>query len=143
MKGIRVLAVVVGLIVDVAGGALVGVVRVIVAAVIAVTTRGASGAAAAVLSAAHSPVYQALGLLGTTFFVGVGGYVAARMSRPNGVSNAIAVAILDLALSITLFVAMPGVTPIWKAILGAVVTIPAAWIGARLAEPTPTAGAGI
>ena len=47
---------------------LVGVVRVIVAAVIAVTTRGASGAAAAVLSTAHSPVYQALGLLGTTFF---------------------------------------------------------------------------
>jgi MFS family permease len=123
-------AIVAGLLVDVGGSVVVGIVLGVVVAIIAVVNVGPS---AETLGALRSNVWvKAIGLVGTTFFTGLGGYVAARLSKPNGMKNAVAVGVLSLLLGIVLAVLLPGITPRWKLIAGLIITIPAAFAGGRL-----------
>lgn len=130
-KVMKVKAIIVGLLVDVVGSVVVGMVLGVLAAIIAISKGGASPETLAALRA--NVLVKALGLVGTTFFTALGGYVAARLSKPNGVKNAVAVGILSLAITIVLAAVMPGVTPKWKLIVGLLVTVPAAFIGGQIA----------
>ena len=124
-------AIIVGLLVDVIGSVVVGIVLGVVVAVVAVAKGGASPEA---LGALRANVFvKGFGLIGTTFFTALGGYIAARLSKPNGIRNAVAVGVLSLLLGIALAALMPGVTPRWKLIAGLVVTVPAAFFGGRIA----------
>ena len=83
-------------------------------------------------AASHAGV-KAVGLAGTLFFTGLGSYVAARMSAPHEMANALAVGGLSLLLALGLVVAMPGVSPLWKIVAGVILTIPVALLGGFLA----------
>ena len=134
-------AIIVGLLVDIAGSVVVGIVLGVVVAIIAIAMGVTSPDA---VGALRANVYlKAIGLVGTTFFTCLGGFVAARMSRPHGVKNAVAVGVLSLAFGIALALAMPGITPMWKLIAGLILTLPAALVGGRIgngnAQPQPQA----
>ena len=74
-----------------------------------------------------------VGVLESTFFTGLGGYVAARLSLPDGLINSIVVGILSVLIGIVLVIIVPGVTPDWKLLVGAILAIPAAVLGGKIA----------
>lgn len=123
-------AIVVGLLVDLGGSTAVGIALGIVVAVIGVSQGITSPEALMDLGA--NVHLKAIGLVGTTLSTCLGSFAAARMSRPHGVRNAVAVGVLSLALGIVLALAMPGLTPKWKVIAGLILTLPAAFVGGRL-----------
>jgi hypothetical protein len=125
-------AIIVGLLIDIAGSAVVGIVLGIGVALVAVATGSATPEAIGALGA--NVFVKAIGLAGTTFFTALGGYVAARMSKPNGIRSALAVGVISLLLGVALAVALPGVTPQWKLIAGLLLTLPAAFVGGRIAK---------
>jgi hypothetical protein len=124
-------AVIVGLLVDVVGSVVVGIILGVLVAIIAIIKGGASPESLGALRA--NVLVKAVGLVGTTCFTALGGYVAARLSKPNEMKNAVAVGVLSLLLAIGLAAVMPGITPRWKLIAGLIVTVPAAFIGGRIA----------
>ena len=127
-------AIIVGLLVDIGGSVVVGIVLGIVVGIIAVA-RGSTSPEA--LVALRANVYlKAIGLVGTTLSTGLGGYLAARMSRPNGLKNALVVGTISLILGIALALTMPGITPKWKLIAGLLLTLPAASVGGWIATGT-------
>lgn len=134
-------AIIVGLLVDLGGSTAVGIALGIVVAVIGVSQGITSPEDLRDLGA--NVHLKAIGLIGTTLSTCLGGFAAARMSRPHGVRNAVAVGVLSLALGIVLALAMPGLTPKWKVIAGLILTLPAAFVGGRLgnrnAQPSPPA----
>ena len=128
---IRPKAVLIGLLVDIGGSLLVGFLLGVVVVAIAAATHQMSPAQLAHL-AANVPL-KIVGLIGTLLATFVGGYVAARIGRPHAVPNALAVGVISLLLGILLWLREPvGVTPLWKAISGLLLTIPAA-LGGGLA----------
>ena len=132
MKNIKLKAVAVGILIDIVGSTLVGI---LIGAFIGIIGKTSGDASMAHLKALQTSIpLKLLGLLGTTFFTGLGGYFAARLSPPNGFSNSLAVGIVSLMLGIVLSVILPGVTPPWKVIIGLILTIPAAVIGGRIAN---------
>ena len=131
LKKFNIKAVAAGLITDIVGSVAVGLALAILVAVVASIGGDASPNNLAVL---RGNIYlRVIGLLGTTFFTGLGGYVAARMSRPNGISNSLAVGLLSVVLGIILAISAPGITPIWKLLIGLILTIPAALAGGKFA----------
>lgn len=131
LKNIRFKAVAAGMIIDIAGSIAVGFAIVIYIAVVASNSGDTSLAHFTILK--DNVYLRLLGLLGTIFFTGLGGYVAARLSRPNGLCNSLAVGLLGILLGTVLFISMPGIAPKWKFTLGVILTIPAALIGGRIA----------
>ena len=134
MSGIRLKAILLGLLTDVTGSVLVGLALGALMAVMAAASGDTSRNHLAALLA--NPVVKLVGLAGTTFSTALGGYVASRLSRANGIQNSLAVGVLSIVLAVALAVLRPGVTPAWKLALGVVVTIPAALLGGRLATRT-------
>lgn len=132
MKRIKPKAVLLGVLVDLGGSIVVGLVLAIAVAVVAGLGGDLSPGRMADLRS--NSYLKLVGLIGTTFSTGLGGYVAARQSRPHGVSNAVAVGIVSLLLGITIAVLFPGVSPVWKVAAGAIVTLPAAYLGGRIAD---------
>jgi len=130
-KNINIKAVTAGLLTDIIGSTAVGFAIAICIGVIASKSGNTSPEHLAVL---RDNIYLRLsGLGGTTFFTGLGGYVAARMSKPNGIFNSLILGVICVLLGIVLAILMPGVTPIWKLLTGLILTVPAAWIGGRIA----------
>jgi hypothetical protein len=130
-KNIRIKAVAAGLLTDIVGSTAVGFVIAIYIVVIASKSGDASPEHLAALR--NNFYLKLIGLVGTTFFTGLGGYVAARMSKPNGIFNSIILGVICTLLGIALAVSMPGITPIWKLLTGLILTIPAAWAGGKIA----------
>jgi len=79
-------------------------------------------------------IVRLIGLFGTTFFTGIGGYVAAKMSHPNGFSNSLVVGLVSVLLAVLLATAAPGMTPLWKLLIGLLATVPAALAGGYVAQ---------
>ena len=132
MKRIKIKAVIAGLATDIVGSIVVGVVFGILVVFIA---KNSGGVTPENLKTIKSNIFlEFAGLLGTTFFTALGGYVAAKLSKPNGSINALAVGFLSLTLGITLALLAPNVSPSWKVILGIIVTVPAAFIGSLVAS---------
>lgn len=131
MKTIRIKAVVAGLLTDIVGGVAVGIVLGVLIAILASHDGDTSPAHLIALRA--NLFIKVAGLFGTTFFTVLGGYVAARLSMPDWLSNSAAVGLISLLLGILLAVLQPGVTPLWKLFLGLLATVPAALIGGRFA----------
>jgi FtsH-binding integral membrane protein len=124
-------AVIVGLLIDILGSFAVGIALAIVVVVAAIAKGDVSPAALAAMQA--HVLLRAVGLVGTLFCTALGGYAAARLSKPSGIINAIAVGCASLLLAMVLAAAAPGVTPPWKLIAGLVLTVPAAYCGGRIA----------
>lgn len=132
IKGLVPKAVAIGVVVDFCGSILVGLVLGVTAAIIA----GASGDPSPqhVQGLVANSYLKLVGLVGTAFFTGFGAYLAAKRSRPNGLTNALCVGVISLVLGITLAILKPGVTPMWKLVAGLVLTLPAAYAGGRFSE---------
>jgi hypothetical protein len=131
MKHINLRAVGLGLLVDISGSIGVGIALGILIAAIAAYDHDVSPAHMTALRANF--FLRLLGLIGTTLFTALGGYVAARRTVPHGLANALAVGAVSLCLGITLALIAPGVTPIWKLVAGILATVPAAWLGGYVA----------
>jgi hypothetical protein len=128
-KDIRIKAVVVGVLIDIVGSILLGVALGILVVAINGTTTSAEN-----LAALNDNVYVDLfGLLGSIFCTALGGYVAARMTLPDGFINSLAVGVLSVVLGIILVLLVPGITPAWKILVGVLLTIPAALVGGKIA----------
>jgi hypothetical protein len=132
MKHLSIRAVAIGVLVDLAGSVATGVALGIFVAIIAASTHTLSPEHMAALRNTFS--VKLLGLVGTTFFTGLGGYVAARKTLPNGLVNSLAVGLVSLCLGISLAILVPGVTPLWKLIAGVILTVPAACVGGYVAS---------
>ena len=124
-------AVLLGLLTDIVGSICVGFGLAIILGIMA--------AASGDLSPAHIEALRQnfflrlSGLIGTTFFTALGGYVAARIAKETPLANSFAVGILSLVLAITLAASSAGVSPLWKVISGCIATIPAALLGGHFA----------
>jgi hypothetical protein len=129
MKRIKPKAVLLGVLVDLGGSIVVGLVLAIAVAVMAGLGGDLSPGRMADLRS--NSYLKLVGLIGTTFSTGLGG---SRQSRPHGDSNAVTVGIVSLLLGITIAVLFPGVSPAWKVVAGAIVTLPAAYLGGRIAN---------
>ena len=131
MKGTRLTAVMAGLFIDVAGSALAGVVG---GLVIGHLWRHSVDRSYEHWVALRFNFYlEFFGFCGTTFSTALGGYVAALLAPANPIANSLAVGVLSLFLGMALTILFPGVVPLWKAIAGASLTIPAALAGGYLA----------
>lgn len=128
-KDIRIKAVAAGLATDI-GGSVVGA---IVLAILVIVLNGGETSPEHLATLKDNIYVNLFGVLVSTFFTGLGGYVAARLSRPDGLINAITVGILSVLLGIVLMVLVPGVTPDWHLLLGAILAIPAALLGGKIA----------
>lgn len=131
LKSIKIKAVAVGLLTDIVGSVAVGVALAVFIAVVASNSGDTSPEHLVGLRA--NTYLKLIGLLGTTFFTGFGGYIAARLSLPNGFSNSLAVGLLSILLGLVLAVSTPGTTPIWKLLFGLILTVPAALAGGIIA----------
>lgn len=123
-------AIIAGLLIDIAGSVGFGILTGVVVAVIA----GAGGnTSSEFITALQANVYlKAFGLVEGTLFTGLGAFVTAQMSGPEGIRNALAMGTLSLLFGIVFAVIMPDKTPEWLVIIGMILTIPAAYIGGRL-----------
>ncbi len=127
-KDIKIKAVVAGVLIDIVGSTIIGVLL----GVLVVATSG--GASAAQLAVLKDNIYvSVLGLLGSTLSTGLGGYVAARLSLPEGMINALTVGVISLLLGIVLAVFVSDLTSGWKLLAGFILTIPAAYVGGKIA----------
>ena len=132
MKRIKINAVIAGFATDIVGSMDVGVVLSFFVVLIA---KNSGGVTPENLKAIQSNIFlKSIGLLGTTFFTALGGYVAAKLSKPNGSINALTVGVLSLTLGVILALLAPSVSPNWKFLLGIITTVPAAIIGGRFAS---------
>jgi hypothetical protein len=132
MKHLSIRAVALGVLVDLAGSVAVGVVLGILVAIVAASTHNLSPDHMAALR--NTVAVKLPGLIGTTFCTGLGGYVAARKTLPNGLVNSLAVGLVSLFLGIALAILVPGVTPFWKLTTGVILTVPAACLGGYVAS---------
>ena len=131
MKRIEIKAVISGLATDIVGSMIIGVV---IGVLVVFIAKNNGGVTPENLKAIQSNVFlKFVGLLGTTFSTALGGYVAAKLSKPNGAINALTVGLLSLTLGIALALLAPNLSPNWKVILGIIVTVPAAIIGGIVA----------
>ncbi len=131
--GVRWKSVGLGLAIDVIGSVGVGLILGIVLGVATGFRRDADLSPEHLATVASNVGVKAIGLVGTLFFTGVGGFVAARMSAPHGMLNALMVGWLSLLMGIALAISIPGLTPFWKLALGSIGTVPAALLGGSLA----------
>jgi hypothetical protein len=131
MKKLRLKAVSVGLLIDILGSFAVGLLLSVVIGAIAVAGGDTSPLHLKELQA--SVLLKIIGLIGTIFFTGLGGYYAAKLSAPNGYSNSLAVGLISLSLGVILSIVQPGITPQWKVIIGLILTVPAAMVGCHIA----------
>jgi hypothetical protein len=128
---VRPAAAAVGLVINLLGSVVVGFVLDIAVLVFA------NYSAQSMIQAQNSVMFHMGGLVGTALFTVLGGYIAGRLSRPHSLENAAAVGVLSLLLVFVLAVAMPGTSPAWKVIAGALAAVPAALAGGWFA------GAGV
>lgn len=75
-------------------------------------------------------------LLGWTLAAFVGGWVAARLSTRHRAGAAITVGVLIVAGVILNVSTLPH--PLWMAVAGVLLPIPAAWLASRLVKAAPT-----
>jgi MFS family permease len=129
---VKLKAILAGFVVDLGGstgvGIIIGMVVAAYGASQGITSRDA------LLDVSANVYVKAIGLVGTTLSTCLGGFVAARMSRPHGIKNAVAVGVISLVSGIALALAMPGTTPQWKLVAGLILTLPAALVGGKLGE---------
>ena len=130
LSDIRAKAVLTGIAVDAIGSVCVGVLLGIAIGV-AATVQG-NPTREHIIALKNYPPIALVGLFGTILSTVLGSYLAARMSRPYGSSNALAVGITSTMLAIVIALKNPGIAPFWKLSLGLVLTIPAAWLGGRI-----------
>lgn len=152
-RGLKLSAVLVGLMVDIGGttigGTLLGA---LLAIPLASAGAGAGEVEAAVVAAILTPKWLAVGSLLGLSCTALGGYVAARMGRHEPMKHALALGIASLVTGVLIqFGNEAGVhaTPLWFDALGYVLVVPAALLGGCLVErrsgevlgatpPTPT-----
>ena len=132
MNRIRVAAVAVGLAIDIVGSVVVGIAIGVALVVLAAATGSLSPQH--LLQTRTGLLPELLGLLGTTFFTGLGGYAAGLMARPHSLVNSLAVGLISLLLGVALAILQPGATPLWKLVVGAAATVPVALTGGWLAS---------
>jgi hypothetical protein len=84
-------------------------------------------------SALETNLYASLFMyLYTAFCVAAGGYMAAWIARRSPVAHAVAVGVIELALTIWAMEAVVTHAPLRNWIVGIVTVVPAAWIGGLL-----------
>ena len=120
-----------GLLTDIGGSICVGLALGVLLGIIAATSGDFSSAHVAALR--QNFALKLAGLMGTTFFTALGGYIATRIAKSTSLANSFAVGVLSLVLGISLAAALPAITPLWKIIAGCIITIPAALLGGYLA----------
>jgi hypothetical protein len=120
-----------GFLTDIGGSMGVGLVLGVLLGIVAAASGDFSSAHVAALR--QNFALKLTGLMGTTFFTALGGYIATRVAKSTSLANSFAVGVLSLVLGISLAAAFPGVSPLWKIIAGCIVTIPAALLGGYLA----------
>ena len=131
MKAIRMEAVAAGVMTNVAGSICVGVLLSLIL--------GVAGGAGGDISGAHSamfqgnPIIRLVGLAGQVLFTWLGGYIAARMAKSEGLASSLAVGLVSLPLGIILAFSVPGLPSAWSLMVGLVLTIPAARFGGECA----------
>ncbi|HLY54889.1 MAG TPA: hypothetical protein VKS60_04995 [Stellaceae bacterium] len=125
-------AVIAGLLTDLIGGIAVGLI--LASTFIYICSLSGDMSQAHYLALKSNIYSESIGFAGTTFFTGLGGYVAGKLG-PNGdkMKNALVVGVISTLIGISITIALPGLVPTWKVILGVSLTIPAALIGGRLA----------
>jgi len=131
LSDVRAKAVLLGLLTDIGGSICVGLALGVLLGIVAAISGDVSSAHVAVLR--QNFALKLTGLMGTTFFTAIGGYVATRIAKSTSLANSFALGVVSLVLAITLAAALPGITPLWKIIAGCIVTIPAALLGGYLA----------
>jgi MFS family permease len=62
------------------------------------------------------------------------GYVCARLARRAGTKHAVVMGCIQFALTLYVMVALPGYGSIWISLIGVLLLVPAAWLGAWLRE---------
>lgn len=86
--------------------------------------------------AAQPFVAKAMVLLAWTLGALFGGLVAARIAHAHPQAAAIVVPVLVIAGVVSVIVQLPG-HPLWMGVLGVLLPVPAAVLGARLVRPRP------
>lgn len=71
-------------------------------------------------------------LLYTALCVAAGGYVTAWVARRFPVGHAVAMGVVQLALTVWAMIALAHRAPLWSWIVGMVMIVPAAWCGGML-----------
>jgi hypothetical protein len=131
MENISFKAIVAGLAIDIGGSFAVGIVLGIMITVYAGDNGGLTPENVLALKGS---IYATLaGLLGAAFFTGLAGYVAARMARPDGIVNSVIVGVISVFLTLMLAYVFPGASPSWEILGAALITIPIAWAGGKIA----------
>ena len=120
-----------GLLTDVAGSALAGIVGGFVIA--SLWRHSVDRSYEHWVALRYNFYLELFGFCATTFSTALGGYVAARLAPASAIANSLAMGLLSLFLGMALTILFPGVVPFWKAIAGALVTVPAAVVGGCVA----------
>ena len=74
----------------------------------------------------------------TTFAIAVGGYVTAWIARRSKITHAVVMGAIEVAFTLYVMAAMPFVEahpmPRWLGVVGSLLVVPAAWVGAVVRE---------
>jgi hypothetical protein len=130
MNTIRIDAVAAGVMTNVAGSICVGVLLSLIVGVVGIAGFDIGLEQSAILPAQFIGL---AGLAGRLFFTWLGGYVAARMVRTDGLESSFAVGLISVPLGVLLAFSVPGIPAAWSIISGVILTIPAARFGGEYA----------
>jgi hypothetical protein len=136
MKAIRFEAVAAGVMTNVAGSICVGVLLSLILGIAEGTGAGIWREQSARLPAPH--IIGLLGLAGRLAFAWLGGYIAARMAKSEGLASSHALGLILIPLGAILAFAVPGAPSAWNIMAGLILTLPAARSGGEWAMARAT-----
>ena len=80
----------------------------------------------------HNPAVKLITFGYTALCIAVGGFVTAWIARKSKVIHAVVMGVIQAGLTTYVMIEKPNLAPRWAWLLGIVMTVPMAWLGAAL-----------